>query len=317
MRLLVGDIGGTNARLALFEGPKLITQETRPSASASGLAQIIDRFIKRHGPVDACCAGVAGPVLGGKVRFTNLGWEESQAELASIAGAPFRMINDFHAQALAMPHLGASDYVALDQLPFDPQRNMAVLGAGTGLGEAILARHENRWFAIAGEGSHARFAPQNQEQIELLRSLMEQFPSHVSVERVVSGPGLVNIYQHLRGTEPQHPAMVNEDPAAVVVREALAGTCEICVRAVEIFVDVLADEAASLSLKCNAGTLFVSGGIPPRILPFINTRFRPAFENKGRYRYMLEAISVRVVTHPEPGLMGARIMAESMAHGQS
>ena len=112
-------------------------------------------------------------------------------------------------------------------------------------------------------------------------------------------------------------AMETENPAAVIVREALAGTCATAVKTVEIFVDALADEAASLSLKCNAGLVFVSGGIPPRIMPFMESRFRRGYENKGRYRYMLAKTPVRIVTHPDPGLMGARIMAEQIARGRA
>ena len=316
MRLLTGDIGGTNARLAFFEGQELLAQETVPSASASGLGEIVHRFIQRHGKPDACCAGVAGPVLSGRVLMTNLGWEEHEAQLTEVAGAPFRMINDFHAQAIAMPYLKPGDYIPLDNLKYDEGRHMAVLGPGTGLGEAILARDGNRWVAVSGEGSHGRFGPQDEEQIGLLRHLMAKYPEHVSVERVVSGPGLINVYDYLRGSEPRHPAMETENPAAVIVREALAGSCKICIKTVEIFVDALADEAASLSLKCNAGMVFVSGGIPPRIMPFMAERFRRGYENKGRYRYMLEKTPIRVVTHPDPGLMGARIMAEQMARGE-
>ena len=316
MRLLTADIGGTNARLALFEGEELLVQETVPSASASGLAEIVERFINQHGQPEACCAGVAGPVLSGRVLMTNLGWEEDEAELTEVAGAPFRMINDFHAQAIAMPYLSPNDYISLDDLPFDDSRHIAVLGPGTGLGEAILARDENRWVAVSGEGSHGRYGPQNEEQIGLLRHLMAKYPEHVSVERVVSGPGLINIYEYLRGDDPWHPEMKTMNPAAIIVREALAGTCSTSVKTVEIFVDALADEAASLSLKCNAGLVFVSGGIPPRIMPFMERRFRQSYESKGRYRYMLEKTPVRVVTHPDPGLMGARIMAQQMAQSR-
>jgi glucokinase len=312
MRILVGDIGGTNARLALFENDVLVTQQIVSSATASSLTTLVDDFIKTHGQPDACCAGIAGPVLSGQVLMTNLGWTESEEVLTRVAGAPFRLINDFHAQALAMPHLEPGDYVPLDDLPFDDRRHMAVLGSGTGLGEGILARHGSDWVAVAGEGSHGRFGPQNDEQVGLLRHLMNQYPDHVSVERVASGPGLLAVYDYLRDQAPRHSAMVDDDPAAVIVREALNGHCAICVHTVEIFVDVLADEAASLALKCNAGLIYVSGGIPPRIMPFMTDRFRAAFENKGRYRYLLEATPVRVVTHPDPGLMGAKIMAEQM-----
>ena len=194
--------------------------------------------------------------------------------------------------------------------PLGPSRpvkpgNWVVLGAGTGLGEAFLVWDGKRHIPVAGEGSHARFAPKNEQEVGVLNWLMQQWPDHVSVERVVSGPGIINVYDALRGDTPRHAEMRDGDPAVVITQHGLAGTCAHCVGALQIFVDTLADEAASMALKCNASTVFISGGIPPRIRPLMLERFRHAFDNKGRYRSAMENIGTYLVTSPDAGLIGA------------
>ena len=168
------------------------------------------------------------------------------------------------------------------------------------------------FFAVAGEGSHARFGPKDERQIEVLMGLLERWPDHVSVERVVSGPGILNVYDVLRGEAERHPSLANDDPSAAITELALSKECPVAVETIHMFVDVLADEAASLALKCAAGTVFVSGGIPPRILPIIQERFHEAFHNKGRYRSFMQEIPIRVVTEPYLGLIGAGIAGEEL-----
>ena len=161
------------------------------------------------------------------------------------------------------------------------------------------------YIAVSGEGSHGRFAPKTPREHEVLLGLTKRWPDHVSVERVVSGAGLVNVYDVLRGHVARPEAMSSEDPAAVVTRLALEGRCPIASEVLNIFVDTLADEAASTALKCNASTVFIAGGIPPRILPILRARFRRSFENKGRYRRLMESVAAFVVTYPHSGLLGA------------
>jgi glucokinase len=312
MRVLVGDIGGTNCRLALYDRDHLVAAFKEPSADHPTLWPFVAAFVAQVGAPDVACFGVAGPVIDGRSTLTNLGWTLDAADLQARLGAPVRLINDFHAQALAMPRLGPGDFETLDALPPALDRPIAVLGAGTGLGEAFVVPHKGQWIAVPGEGAHARFAPRDEREIGLLRHLATVFGGHVSVERVVSGPGLINIYSHLNAGHPPHPDMADEDSAAVITREALRDGCPVCVETMQIFVAAYADEAASLALKCKAGQVFLTGGISPRVLPLLRRDFRRHFEDKGRYRSFLEDVPVRVVTHPDPGLLGARYGAREM-----
>lgn len=313
MRRLIGDIGGTNTRLAVHDGDGWIAQRTWPSSG--GLDEPLRAMLSTQGPIGGACLAVAGPVFGGRTHLTNLGWDLDASALEARYGVPFRLLNDFHAQALAMTRMPDAQRITLaptrvaDRPPGDC---MAVLGAGTGLGEAILVRDSaQKWIAIPGEGSHKRFAPQNEQQIGLLRVLQSQFGDHVSVERVASGPGLVAIYDALRGSAPRHPQMGDRTSAAVITAEALRPDgCPMCAETVDIFIDVLADEAGGLALQCNAAAVWIGGGIAPRIVPLLQRRFRAAFEAKGRYRAWLQTVPVHICTHPDPGLMGALIASE-------
>ena len=187
-----------------------------------------------------------------------------------------------------------------------------VLGAGTGLGEAYLIPEGDGWRVVPGEGAHGRFGPRDEREIGLLRYLMALYPGHVSVERVASGPGLVCAYDYLRGDAPRHPRMAEEVPGAVILEEGLAGRCPHAEGAIEIFLDTLADEAATVAIKCNAGMVYLSGGMAPRLLPRLAARFRAAFVDKGRYRSWLETIPIRLVVHPDPGLLGAQLAARAL-----
>lgn len=310
--VLVGDIGGTNARLALMRGDQVVRQTREPCARWPTLAPLVADFLAGERPAAACLA-VAGPVRRGRVLMTNLGWELEVAELADIAGCPLRMVNDFHAAALATTVLEPGEQLALCDGDIDPTAPAAVLGAGTGLGEAMVVPDgRGGWLVVPGEGAHGRFAPRDARDVELLRTLWKRWPDHVSVERVVSGPGLVTVYDHFRGDAPRHSEMATEDPAAIVVRKGLAAECPHCVATLEVFVRTYAEEAATLALKCNAGVVYLAGGITPRILPALRAHFRPAFVSKGRYQPWLETVPVRVVTHPDPGLLGARLLAEAL-----
>ena len=321
MRILVGDVGGTNTRLALYDGPDEVVVQKVLNAGQSGLAAIARAFVATHatryGRPQAACIGIAGPVRRGAVEMTNLGWRTDEVEMSAAIGARCRLINDFHAQALAMPRLQPDAYETIggDESRVEADAPRVVIGPGTGLGEAFLVRGPAGWLAVPGEGAHTRFAPRDEREIGLLRHLMTLFPRHVSVERVVSGPGLVTVYDYLRGDRPRLPAMAVEDPAAVITREALADGDPDCCATVDIFIGVLGDEAASLALKCNAGVVYLTGGIPPRIAPLIRAGIRRAFDTKGRYSTWTKTVPIRLVKHRDPGLLGARVMAESL--GQS
>ncbi len=312
MKLLAADIGGTNSRLALFGPDGCLVQERAQNDDFDGFAPILEAFVARHGRPDAACLAVAGRVDDGVVWMPNRGWTLYAEALSQVVGAPLCMINHFHAQPLAVAHLPSSDLVPLDDLAPVAGAARVVLGAGTGLGEAYLIPEGEDWRVVPGEGAHGRFGPRDEREIGLLRHLMTIFPDHVSVERVASGPGLVRAYDYLRGSTARHPRMADEVPGAVILEEGLAGRCPHAAGAIEIFLDTLADEAATVAIKCNAGMVYLSGGMAPRLLPRMAERFRAAFVNKGRYRSWLETIPIRLVVHPDPGLLGAQLAARAL-----
>lgn len=316
MNILVGDIGGTNIRLATFDGREigdLMVSENRGQVAVESALQ---SFKEQFGPFDAVGLGVAGPVCNGQIQMTNVCVALIEDRLEKMFRCPVRLMNDFEAQALAIEHIPEEFLVPLGNVAQRMSGHRVVLGAGTGLGEATLIREGSRFIAVPGEGSHGRFSPKSEQEIDLLRWLMQRWPDHVSVERVVSGPGLVNIYDFLRGDNAPHPDMANEDPAAVITRRGLDGTCPICVDVLRLFIETLADEAATFALKCNASAVYLSGGIPPRILARLHTEFRPAFENKGRYSGLMSNTAVYVVTYPNAGLLGAGMGVQSLVSDQ-
>src|SRR5262245_46256041 len=233
--ILAGDIGGTNTRLAFFaieeQHLQLVTGETFPSRAYSGLAEILTTFMSRHqGPVVHAGFGIAGPVKHGRCEATNLPWVVDARQLASqLRIASVTLINDLEANAYGVAVLPPSDFVVLNPGTPDAEGNAAIIAAGTGLGEAGLYWDGKEHHPFAGEGGHTDFAPRNEVEVELLRYLLTRF-ARVSYERVVSGPGLYNIYQFLRdtkrGEEPRWLAeeLRQQDPAATISRAALAGT---------------------------------------------------------------------------------------------
>jgi glucokinase len=312
VKLLAADVGGTNSRLALYGPAGCLARSRTHNDAYDDFAPFLSAFVSTHGAPDAACFAVAGRVDDGAVWMPNRGWTLHQNALAAIVGAPVVLINDFHAQALAVAQLSAPHLVALDHNAAHPGAPRVVLGAGTGLGEALLLPEGDGWRVVPGEGGHGRFGPRDERELGLLRFLMEDFPHHVSVERVASGPGLVAAYDYLRGDRPRHQRMHTEVPAAVILDEGLARRCPFAVGALEIFIDTFADEAATVAIKCNAGMVFLSGGIAPRLLPQMAPRFRAAFCNKGRYGSWLGTVPVRLVVHPEPGLLGAKLAAQTL-----
>ncbi|MGC6415712.1 MAG: glucokinase [Bradymonadia bacterium] len=308
MRILVGDIGGTNTRFAVYDQGQLSSLQTFLNTDVPCFDSLVERLVAAHPDCVAVSMGIAGPVVEQRVRMMNFNWTICGASLTESVGIPVRIFNDFHAQAFAVPYLADDAWVALDEIPQPERKNIAVIGAGTGLGEAMCIWTGDDWFPVAGEGSHVRFGPKDQRQIEVLTALLERWPEHVSVERIVSGPGIATVYDILKGQRaPHRDVILSDDPSAAISRLALEKSCEIAMETIDMFVDVLADEAASLALKCAAGSVYISGGIPPKILPIIEMRFRNAFHRKGRYRDYMTGVPIRVVTEPHLGLLGAGI----------
>lgn len=316
--VLAGDIGGTKTNLALFvrgeERPSPSAFESYPSPEASNLESIVGRFLTNHpAAVSSACFGVAGPVVNGKCRTTNLPWEVSEARLAKAFGwERVRLINDLTATAMAIPHLKRREVATLNK--GRPQRGgtLALVAPGTGLGQGLVVIYHNRPLPIPSEGGHVDFAPTNEHEVELWRALKKKF-NHVSVERIASGPGLGNIYTWLKESgryeEPQwlKELFLEGDPAKVIAENGLAERHPLCVEALRTFVSILGAVAGNLALTGMAtGGVYLGGGIPPKILPALKTGpFMRAFTDKGRFRGLLEKIPVRVIMNEGAALLGA------------
>ncbi len=315
--IIAGDIGGTNTRLALFEQGRPVFRWTRPSRDYPEFYPLFKEFLA-HAPVAypqqlVVCLAVAGVIEDNRrAKGTNIPWVidceriESETRCSECI-----IINDFEAAAWGVTTLHKDQYVQVGGPRPQAGRTMAILGAGTGLGQAIIPWDSSgRHMVVHSEGGHAGFAPESQEEIGLLSYLMERF-GHVSVERVLSGQGLVNIYRFLK----KEPADQLEDGpqgdllAPDITRKAIEGSDGVCVRTVELFCKIYGAEAGNLALKCLAyGGLFVAGGIAPVILPFIQKgRFREAFEAKGCMREVMKKIPVLIVKEPDLGLIGAAV----------
>lgn len=315
--ILAGDIGGTNARLAYFQPQnghlRLVSERVFPSREHHELGEIVEKFLEDSGQQpDVACFGIAGPVRNGRVETSNLPWIIEQSRLAQQIHTPATLlINDLEASAWGVGGLADRDFVALNRVSGHPTGNQAVIAPGTGLGEAGLFWDGARHHVFACEGGHTDFAPQDDLQIDLLRFLQKRF-GHVSYERILSGPGLVNVYEFLRenGMEAD-PALAAEvhrgDGAAAISHAALSGNSAMAEKALDIWISVYGAEAGNLALKAMAtGGLFLAGGISPKVLPKLTgPLFMQAFLDKGRLRALVEAIPVQVVTNDKAGLLGA------------
>jgi glucokinase len=264
-------------------------------------------------PVDSAVFGVAGPVNDGQCIITNLPWIITEAGLRQALGLQeVTLLNDLEAAAYGLAYLAPEELAVLNEAPPDDGPK-AIIGAGTGLGEAILFRGSGRIEVIASEGGHTDFAPTNLFQIELLRYMLGKY-GHASYERVCSGKGIPNVYAYLRDTgyAEEVPRVADalrqaDDPTPIIVQEALSGGCELCIETLNTFVSILGAEAGNLALKVAArGGVYLGGGIPPRILSKLKDgTFMAAFVNKGRFAGMLARIPVYVIMKPDTALLGA------------
>lgn len=325
--ILAGDVGGTKTNLGLYRISGDMFEPVRDhlyrTAEFRSLADACSDFLRGEtaGRVEAACFGVPGPVIEGEAHATNVPWVMREDNLArEMGGKPVRLINDLAATAYGVLHLKESEIAVLQKGSLRPHTgNIAVIAAGTGLGEASLVHEEGRFYAVASEGGHADFAPRNDEQIALYRFLQSEF-GHVSVERVLSGPGLFSIYRFLRQTrtapEPSWltAQLKGDDPTAAVSEAAMEGRDAACVHALEMFVDIYGAEAGNMALKVLAlGGVYLGGGIAPKILPALKDgRFIRAFLDKGRLGEMLAGIEVRVSLNPAAALLGAAHRAHAM-----
>ena len=319
--VLAGDIGGTKTELALYSSQGGLrrpqVKEKFASRDYSGLEAIVKSFLSHHGRhVDRAAFGVAGPVVGGRAKITNLPWVMEEAALAQSLGInSVCLINDVTAFANAVAVLVENDLHVIQKGSPAAEGTMAVAAPGTGLGEAFLVWDGTGYRAYGSEGGHADFAPSGPEESALLAFLANRY-DHVSYERVCSGMGLANIYAYLKHTGwteapdclvRQVPA--GQDPVPEIIRGALDQNrpCGLCQKTLEMFVSVLGAEAGNLALKTMAtGGIYLGGGIPPRVLPLLeNGGFLNAFVRKGRMAELMKKIPVSVMLHPEAALLGA------------
>lgn len=318
--LLAGDIGGTKTKLALYEwsGDSLLRLRDKSylSQDFDGFEAIVSDFIAGSTSVPlTACFGVAGPVSDGRCQTTNLPWTVEEASLSKHAGIPtVSLINDLQAMALGLARLPPHEMVELNPGARSCVGNIAVIAAGTGCGEAFLYWDGETHHAIATEGGHADFAPNTREQDGLLRWLRTKFGGHVSYERVISGPGLYNIYQFLREERvaPESPKfqdalMAGESPGKIISQLALQDKDPLSREALRLFMRVYGAEAGNMALKSLAyGGVLIGGGIAAKnIEAMTDGDFMASFRYKGRFSDWLGSLSVKVSLNEDAGLLGA------------
>ncbi|MBI1727632.1 MAG: glucokinase [Candidatus Rokubacteria bacterium] len=322
--ILAGDVGGTKIVLAVLDpaqGMSIVREATLPSREIQSLESAVEAFLLGvpRLKVNAACVGVAGPVVDGRCAGTNLPWEIYERRLAAAANAPVRLVNDLEAAAHGVLTLPPEKFLILQPGTPNPGRNMALIAAGTGLGQACMVPDGQGYRVVPSEGGHADFAPRDELQMDLLRFLGAEF-GHVSWERVLSGPGLANIYRFFQ-TRAAHAApdwlrarLQREDAGGVVGEVGLLGHDPVCAEALDLFVSIYGAQAGNLALETLAlGGLVVGGGIAPKIqAKLADGRFTAAFRDKGRLDSLLSTVPVRLALDPRAPLWGAARLAALM-----
>lgn len=348
--ILAGDIGGTKTQLALYdwttERIEPLRVESFHSTDYASLEEMLTEFLTPPKPpliadqpeqqqeqslsptpqtspptLDAACFGVAGPVFQNHSRTTNLPWVVDGSALSKqFEIRHVQLLNDLEAMAYGILLLRPDELVTLNAgTPPSHKQAIALIAAGTGLGESILYWDGSRYQPMPSEGGHADFAPNSDQEIELLRYLRSQY-LHVSYERVLSGPGLLSVYEYLRDAKKNEPTWLAEkikagDPAAEIAEAGLKGQAEIAKQALDLFASIYGAEAGNLALKAMAiNGVYMGGGIAPKLLTKLKDgTFMKAFTNKGRYKRLMSQIPVHVVTNQHTALLGAAAMAARLA----
>src|ERR1700731_1219171 len=317
--ILAGEIGATRTRLAAFEtqGNQLqcAVEKTYMSQQHDGLPGILAHFIKTEGiPVHSACFGVAGPVRAGRSKISNLPWVIDAREIAKqLRLNSVGLLNDLEAYAYGIDGLESKDFITLSEGAEDAEGNRAVISAKTGLGIAGLYWDGFRHHPFACEGGHADFAPRNDLQMELLAYLQKKY-GRISCERILSGPGIKNIYDFLRDAhKAEEPEWLRSqlsaapDPPALISQMALEGKAAICNQALSIFVSVFGAETGNCALNfMSTGGIFIGGSIAAKIVPKMkDPRFLESFLSKGRMENLLKDMPVKIVANDGCGMIGA------------
>ncbi len=323
--VLAGDVGGTKTNLGLFQmektRPSPKEMESYSSREAPNLERIIGRFLDKHKvTIASACFGVAGPVQGGRSKTTNLPWTISESSIKKrFKWNRVILINDLTATAYAIPLLSNKELHALNKAKARKGENLGLIAPGTGLGMALLIWFGDKYVPVPSEGGHADFGPNDLMEAELWEYLYKRW-GHVSVERVLSGAGLFNIYSWLRDSGRHHEAewlakkMKAIDPARAISEAAMDRKDPLSEQALDIFVSIFGSVAGNLALTgMTTGGVYLGGGIPPKILPKLDEdTFMQAFTNKGRFKDLLERIPVRVILNDRAALLGAAHCAFKM-----
>jgi glucokinase len=317
--ILAGDIGATRTRLAAFEteGNRLscVVEKIYMSQDYPGLSEILPQFIRSEGiPVHSACFGVAGPVRSGRSKISNLPWVIDSGELAKQLKLPsVGLLNDLEAYAYGIDALESKDFVTLSEGSEDAEGNRAVISAKTGLGVAGLFWDGFRHHPFPCEGGHADFAPRNDLQMELLAYLLKKY-GRVSGERILSGPGIKNIYDFLRDAhKAEEPAWLREqitaapDPPALISQLAAQGKAPICDQTMSLFVSVFGAETGNCALHyMTTGGIFIGGSIAAKnVAKMKDPVFMESFHDKGRMETLLKDMPVKIILNDDCGLVGA------------
>lgn len=316
--ILAGDIGGTKTDLALFHSDRNqlseVRHETYPSKEFRSLDELIRIFLKREDrAIDSACFGVAGPVLNGRCETTNLPWIVDAKELSeSFKISSVIVLNDLEAMAYGTLSLAEKDFYPLNSVASNARGNRCLIAAGTGLGEAILFCNGPDFLISATEGGHVDFAPRNETEIRLLEFMLHRHP-RVSYERILSGPGVYQIYQFLlEASASQEPAWLREsldqgDPGEVISEAALSGKSDLCEKTLNLFISIYGSEAGNLALKVMArGGVYIGGGIARKLLRKLKEgTFVNSFRDKGRMSPLMSQMPVKVILNQNTSLLGA------------
>jgi glucokinase len=305
---LIADIGGTNARFALLEDGEVHAEQVFACADYPDLNSAVERYLAG---VDSMLAGrpleaafaIAGPITGDLVRMTNHVWQFSASQVRQQLGLRRLIIlNDFTALAMALRHLPQSAFVALGHGRAAANMPLGLIGPGTGLGVSGLIPAGTHWIPLQGEGGHVTLSVVNEREMAVYRQLHQRF-AHVSAERVLSGPGLVNLYDALCALEGTVPELLTPPD---VTRRAKEASCRICLEAVQMFCALLGTLAGNLALTLGAtGGVYIGGGVAPSLGSlFTSSPFRDRFEDKGRYADYLSAVPTYLIHSPLPAFTG-------------
>lgn len=318
--ILAGDIGGTKTNLALYElEDNILTMKEQHQFASRDFSSLIDVIIAFEDKtskleVSAACFGIAGPVVNGRCRTTNLPWDITTSGLQEYLGTEkVRLMNDLESTAYGMLYLSEDEFIDLNPTGRAVEGNRAVIAAGTGLGEAMLYYDGSDYQPFGSEGGHCDFAPVTAQQDELLNWMRKRYPGHVSYERVLSGPGVYTLYEFLleSGYAPEPASMMqiseDKDKSAMVSACALKEKNPLCMEALRLFCEIYGAEAGNLALKSmSLGGVYIGGGIAPKILEVMKKDyFMNGFVTKGRFEEMLRGMQVKISLNSETALLGA------------